>query len=572
MPVNTRRSGITVETNGGVSIGTEIPDERASGGAGLPPPAVLRRGRRAARRAAVAAVPRGLPDEWSAIRTALENERFKVADSVPLNVEDTTPRTAAPGRKARRRRGQPKRATGTLKSTVDLGIPLRANEHAVVLLEQNGVYSWHFAVAHEPVRRPRTARKRAARASRTAPVRMAHVRIELSAPHHAERAEKAQRRGIVSFLVGKAVAYVLKFVVRAIAKPVLTAVAKWMERDVSEGLISITGTDPKEWRLLGPKGAIKWPRRRAPKVLLLVHGTFSSTVGSFGALGAIEEGQAFLTRALNQYDFVIGWDHRTLSVTPEQNARQLLTWLASQKWQGTLTFDAIAFSRGGLVLRSLVESLLPTSTLHRRMSIRRAVFVACTNGGTELARAANWSRFADTYMNLSAAGVRGLMLIPGVGVVPQLLSEAIRGLGSLLKILATTAVNDDAVPGLAAMDPAGPFVSDLNRKQPGQPTPGQVYYCAVTSNFDPDTARTEGDSHVLPTGLLLMLADKAADALYGKPNDLVVHVASMTQIDVTIGRYVREQFDYGTNGTVHHCAYFSQSETTENLERWLFPS
>jgi hypothetical protein len=299
----------------------------------------------------------------------------------------------------------------------------------------------------------------------------------------------------------------------------------------------------------------------------MVHGTFSSTLGSFGSLGAIDEGKDFLKAAFSDYDIVIGWDHRTLVVTPLDNAKDLLAWFEKQAWPKPPVIDAVAFSRGGLVLRSLVETLLPASKFKGKL--RRAVFVACTNGGTELARPANWKRFADTYINVAAAGVRALGLIPGFTSGASILSEAIRGVGGLVKVLANVVVDDNAIPGLAAMNPAGAFVKDLNKAQPGQPAAADVWYGAITSNFDPDKAAANGNSNEIPPGLLLKLADKGADALAGKPNDLVVHVEAMTQIDPDAGSYVREKLDYGTNGTVHHCRYFHEPDTADALGRWL---
>ena len=60
------------------------------------------------------------------------------------------------------------------------------------------------------------------------------------------------------------------------------------------------------------------------RVLLFIHGTFSSTVGGFGALGIDENGKGFLRTAIAAYDAVIGFDHKTLSVDPRQNAENLL--------------------------------------------------------------------------------------------------------------------------------------------------------------------------------------------------------------------------------------------------------
>jgi hypothetical protein len=437
-----------------------------------------------------------------------------------------------------------------------------------VLLEQDGVYSWHTpdredspAPAEEGAGngRRKAGRKRS---KKKASAKVAHFRIDIAPVAEPERVRGKRKFGVIRKLIGKAVAFVFKIV----AKPVLKGVAKWLERDLAEGLVHITGADPAAWTRDGDQ-SVPIPTDRAARVLLMVHGTFSSTLGSFGSLGAIDEGKAFFKAAFRDYDIIIGWDHRTLSVTPLDNAKDLLAWFEAQTWKKPPVIDAVAFSRGGLVLRSLVETLLPGSKFKGK--IRRAVFVACTNGGTELARPANWKRFADTYINVAAAGVRGLALIPGFTSGANILSEAIRGVGGLVKVLANVAVDDNAIPGLAAMNPAGPFVTGLNTEQPGQPAPADVWYGAITSNFDPDKAALAGNTQEIPPGLLLKLADKGADALQGKPNDLVVHVEAMTQIDPDVGAYVREKLDYGTNGTVHHCRYFHEPDTADALARWF---
>ncbi|MEO7363328.1 MAG: CHAT domain-containing protein, partial [Gemmatimonadaceae bacterium] len=298
------------------------------------------------------------------------------------------------------------------------------------------------------------------------------------------------------------------------------------------------------------------------------HGTFSSTLGSFGALATFDDGKTFLQRALENYDLVIGWNHRTLSVAPDQNASDLHDWLQAQKWSSPPVIDAIAYSRGGLVFRSLVEGLMPGDKKNK-VTIGQAVFVGCTNGGTELANPANWHRFADIYVNLAAAGARALTVVPGLNVAGLILAEAISGLGGLLKVLATSATTDNAIPGLAAMNPGGPFIKHINSKQTGQPMPADVRYFAITSNFDPDEAEAEGRTSELPAGLALKLAAKAVDAMQRRNNDLVVNVDAMTQIDPDLGAYVRERLDYGTNGLVHHCRYFGQEETAASLSQWL---
>ena len=561
-----RASGITVQTNGAIVVDDVAPKADDHGPILTPPHPGRRRGRVTARGKRRAAGPRtrALPNEADLIAEALVDRHLKLVDSVPLRTAEAPPGRRRPGRR-RSRRAADGVAESKLVAVADLGVPLGPSERAVILLEQDGVYSWHTPETEEAPAEEKTGGKRKSGRRRSAARkgnRVVHFRIEIAAVHTPPRPPGRRKFGFVRKIIGKAVAYVFKVV----AKPVLKGVAKWLERDVTEGLVHITGTDPKAWTRDGDQ-SVPIPAAKASRILLLVHGTFSSTLGSFGALGATVEGKAFLTAAFRDYDIVIGWDHRTLTVTPMDNARDMLGWFEAQKWPQPPVIDAVAFSRGGLVLRGMIENLMPGSKF--KGTIRRAVFVACTNGGTELARPANWKRFADTYINVAAAGVRALSFVPGFASGGVILSEAVRGVGGLVKALANVAVDDNAIPGLAAMNPVGPFVTDLNTAQPGQPTPAQTWYAAITSNFDPDSAAALGRTQEIPPGLILKLADKGADALAGKPNDLVVHVEAMTQIDPDVGDYVREKLDYGTNGLVHHCRYFQEADTAEALNRWL---
>ena len=72
---------------------------------------------------------------------------------------------------------------------------------------------------------------------------------------------------------------------------------------------------------------LELPTDRPVRLLLFVHGTFSSTVGAFGALGIDQNGQGFLRTAISSYDAVIGFDHKTLSLDPRENAEDLLARL-----------------------------------------------------------------------------------------------------------------------------------------------------------------------------------------------------------------------------------------------------
>ncbi len=148
--------------------------------------------------------------------------------------------------------------------------------------------------------------------------------IEIDTDNQNERGMDNARRDILGrvkeFTWGKIKAYVLKFV----ASATVELARKHLEKNISRGLIEIKSTAPEDWKLLSSIENLDLPSDRAPKILLFVHGTFSSTLGAFGALGATPWGKSFLQSALESYDAVIGFNHATLSEDPLQNAQQLL--------------------------------------------------------------------------------------------------------------------------------------------------------------------------------------------------------------------------------------------------------
>src|SRR6185369_7255175 len=120
--------------------------------------------------------------------------------------------------------------------------------------------------------------------------------------------------------------------------------------------------------------------------LLFIHGTFSHTVSTFCGLAASD----FFDRVKGTYgDRMFAFDHLTVSRSPDENARMLLEALPEQ----ATTFDVVTHSRGGLVLRSLIERAQPFGDLAHRFTAGRVVLVASPNDGTPLATP---KRFDDT--------------------------------------------------------------------------------------------------------------------------------------------------------------------------------
>jgi hypothetical protein len=284
---------------------------------------------------------------------------------------------------------------------------------------------------------------------------------------------------------------------------------------------------------------------------LFVHGAFSSTDGGFGPLktGA---GKDFLEHAIGsgQYAAVIGFDHRTLSVNPRANAEDLLERLSVPEANGAVV-DVICHSRGGLVVRSLVESLLPTANWSG--SIGRIVFVGVPNAGTNFAEPDRWSKLADIYTTLLLASAP----VDDNLVMKAIAGSAIKGVGTLVKYLAAYTVDGDGVPGLAAMEPDGKFIDDLN--EPGPPEAGQPWF-VISSDF-----------HAAAGGSKFQIVEGIVDDLLDEANDLVVDTSSMAAIDTPPGGRVEGSHDFGTNSSVYHVNYFQQAEVAEAMGAWLFP-
>lgn len=523
-------------------------------------------------RAAAPAAPS--PNVGAALAKSLGGQRLDLAQELSFEREAAP----APARSTKRR--GPRRA-GALAppgagAGMTLDVPLADGEEAVILLEEDGVFSWHIrsddvttSEAHHTVLRQRALTGR--RAPKGTPrSRVKRFTISLAAPvapAPRARAVAGRQRGLGSFvadsIVGKVVARVFRFV----AGKVVGKIVDHMERDIRTGMIWMGDADCTKWRLMDDSEQLTLPADRPARVLLWVHGTFSSTMGSFGGLSQTPHGKALLKAMLDKYDAIIGFDHATMSVTPMENATDLLARLERQKWPKPPVFDAVSFSRGGLVFRSLVECALPSSSF--AYTVDRAIFVACTNAGTELARRKNWDRLMDRYTNLAAGACTAIALLTGGSLATKILGEAIKGIGAFVKALAMAALDEGGMPGIEAMDPSGAFVRRINDLQAGQPQPTSSYYCVVTSNFDPDKAMKSGSAPEIPSGFWMRVADKPVDELMHKENDLVVDVPSMSAIDPTVGDFVKKHHDFGTNGTVYHTVYFLQDQTTAELSNWL---
>ncbi len=256
-------------------------------------------------------------------------------------------------------------------------------------------------------------------------------------------------------------------------------------------------------------------------LLVLLHGTFSDTPGTFGKLW---EQHADHVQALFRFygGRVYALDHPTLGVSPIANALALARSLPAQARVHLLTH-----SRGGLVAEVLARVAaqpqltpddlgcfadqgehrytahradllaLATELAQRQLRVERVLRVACPARGTLLA-----SRRVDAYLSV----LQWALQLAHVPVLPQMVD--------FLAAVAQRRTDPAEIPGLEAMLPDGPLVRWLNpTSSRTAPLPGDLRVVA---------GDLTGGSSLLGWVKMLM-----ADALYWQDNDLVVHTAAM---------------------------------------------
>ena len=321
----------------------------------------------------------------------------------------------------------------------------------------------------------------------------------------------------------QAVSFLLPRLAEAVEKAV------WKKRGLKEGWLKLS----KESLAAG---VLQSARPISPnRSLLFLHGTFSDAASAYRALADSD----FFDRVKDAYDDrIFAFDHFSLSRTPEQNARMLLEGLPEQ----TTTFDVVTHSRGGLVLRNLVERAKQFGDLSRRFKIGRAVLVASPNDGTPLATPKRWDETIGWVANLLELFPDNPFTTGGAFVANGIVWLANHASGDL--------------PGLHSMDGDGDLIAAI-QSPPGPPADA---YSALVANYQ-------------PTGEVLQrLLDVGIDQFFASANDLVVPSEGGWRIDRSSTAFVPAArigcFGPGGNlpgDSVTHIGFFSHAETADFL-------
>lgn len=300
-----------------------------------------------------------------------------------------------------------------------------------------------------------------------------------------------------------------------------------------EGLLSLR----HGWRQ--PATPAELTASRGRKVLLFVHGIFSSIEGAFSDLAADQTMQQLLARYDGQ---VFGYDHWTIAKTPQQNALDLLERLpADAGWE----VDIVCHSRGGLVVRSLLsaaphaqDTVLAAVGQHRVgrvASVGKVYFVAAANQGSPLASPDDVEHFLNAAAMLASfSGGMALDLVIG-------LARMVVSLGF-------------ERPSVEALDSDSALIGQLNDGATLL-TSASIYYARADFDF--------GSSVLERTGALLNRMLLEGD------NDVVVPYSSVLLPAAQVA--AERMLSFGTpqqkQSEVWHTEFFKQASMRDFLTR-----
>ncbi|MGB5833309.1 MAG: hypothetical protein WBG92_15135, partial [Thiohalocapsa sp.] len=328
------------------------------------------------------------------------------------------------------------------------------------------------------------------------------------------------------------------------AEQLVTKTAERVEANNHNQLLRLDPAATQAWTEQAWQPVDSLPAEAAGKepLLLFLHGTFSSTLGSFGELFKLPGPMEALRASYPAR--IYGFEHRTLTQSPIANALALVKQLPADSRlhlvshsRGGLVGDLLCLSplieRHGLVSPEYLQRLSPDDRRDlpllidelrsRRIEVERFVRVASPSRGTTLA-SGRVDRWLSVVSNLLAK-------------VPMLSGAVADAVMDFILAVVKEPQDAETLPGLEAMMPSSPLVGLLNRPDLQIPEPALL---AVIS----------GD--IQEQGIWGRLKLLIPDLFFAGDHDLVVNMGSM------YGGLRRAQgwfcFDQGAN--VHHFDYF----------------
>ncbi len=284
--------------------------------------------------------------------------------------------------------------------------------------------------------------------------------------------------------------------------------------------------------------------------LLFLHGTGSSTKGSFSELTGSE-----LWAEMNKmYKNILAFQHETFTKSPLQNVYELV-----QQLPDTAILHVISHSRGGLVGEVLarfcydengfneagIEMLkrvgrkedithidaIKQIMLQKKLRVEKFIRVACPARGTSIL-----SKRLDFYFNVT------MNLISFAG--GTLADPIVGGFKALISAILDSKNDVHILPGLESMCPSSPFLKVLNAPDRIQ---GNLTVISGNANYS------------VSLKALVVIVSKL---VFQDDNDFVVNTVSMYQ-GAQREKPLRYFFDEGAE--VNHFSYFKNARTRQAI-------
>ncbi|MEG0633641.1 MAG: CHAT domain-containing protein [Pseudomonas sp.] len=449
-------------------------------------------------------------------------------------------------------------AEGTVKYSVQVAVRRGTGSEVTLNVDTSkDVIAVHIANGPVLVLHPETARdlfeaqqSQASRSAQGAESVRIPAQLAWDGQAEAQGQTRGASRGAVGVVLVKLIQVVTGIGKDAVADAVAGQASKRIDEQVAPGLYALNP------RALDPlkSATITTPSVIAGKpMLVLLHGTFSSTQGTFGKFWTEHPGK--VANLFSAYSGVYALEHYTLTASPIQNALEL-----AQALPVDAVLHLLSHSRGGLVGEVLAKVCSGDADLlqgfeqqargddykhqrehlqrlieqveQKRIKVTRFVRVACPARGTLLA-----SSRLDAYLSV----LKWSMELSGVPVVPALVD--------LLAEVARRRSDPLLMPGLAAQMPESPLIKWLHETR----TP-------LDSELRVIAADMEGDS------LTSWLKTLLADTYFWTDNDLVVQTSSMYGGAPRAGSAL---FLLNQGSAVSHFSYFSNDRTAAAIVEGL---
>ena len=305
-----------------------------------------------------------------------------------------------------------------------------------------------------------------------------------------------------------------------------------------------------------PLSPTNWHQLAEGPTLLFIHGIFSSCEAGFAGIGHDDSTWPQLRERYGNR--VIGFDHPTGLVGPAENAE----WFLDQIPNVELDLDIVRHSRGGLVARSIA---MQAAQRGMTVNIRRIVFAATPNGGSQITMTQNWVGMVNRISSVLTLPAK---VLPAPA---DAISGVLAGLLEVLKIVAVGVALD--LPGLEAMTLGSQFLQSL-----AQAANGTSEYFAAAADFEPGPVlanlfnRLDDEGRVVDSEIFDGVHNDIAVPTEGVWDPASIKDPNSPAPAIPIPGFPIEparKLVIGPGSVYWHCDYFDDPAMRAALLRWL---